>query len=149
MDININVNFNCKELIKLLRLSARFFEALDEKESKVLDGDGELPKDKEDGLIWKLEDVKKESVENDVKEEKISENFKEQIAKEEKLQKEDAYILCKEEVTLGKIREKLAAMSQQGDHKKVRELLIKYGGDRLSDVPRENYRDLLKEANSL
>ena len=149
MDININVNFNCKELIKLLRLSARFFEALDEKESKVLDGDGELPKDKEDGLIWKLEDVKKESEENDVKEEKTSENFKEPKAKEEKLQKEDAYILCKEEVTLGEIREKLAAMSQKGEHEKVRELLIKYGGERLSDVPRERYSDLLKEANSL
>ena len=149
MDININVNFNCKELIKLLRLSVRFFEALDEKESKVLDGDGDLPKDKEDGLIWKLEDVKKESEENDVKEEKTSENFKEPKAKEEKLQKEDAYILCKEEVTLGEIREKLAAMSQKGEHEKVRELLIKYGGERLSDVPRERYSDLLKEANSL
>ena len=149
MDININVNFNCKELIKLLRLSARFFEALDEKESKVLDGDGELPKDKEDGLIWKLEDVKKESEENDVKEEKTSENFTEPIAKEEKLKEEDAYVLCKEEVTLGEIREKLAAMSQKGEHEKVRELLIKYGGERLSDVPREKYRDLLKEANSL
>lgn len=149
MDININVNFNCKELIKLLRLSARFFEALDEKESKALDGDGDLPEDKEDGLIWKLEDVKKESEAKDVKEEKESENFNEPIAKEEKLQKEDAYVLCKEEVTLGDIREKLAAMSQRGEHERVRQMLIKYGGERLSDVPRERYGDLLKEANGL
>lgn len=135
MDININVNFNCRELIKVLTLSARFFQALDEKESEALGTDGELPKDKEEGLIWKLEDVKGESEEKD--------------AKEEKLKGQDAYVLCKDEVTLGDIREKLAAMSQKGDHERVRQLLIKYGGERLSDVPRENYGDLLKEANEV
>lgn len=135
MDININVNFNCRELIKVLTLSARFFQALDEKESEALGTDGELPKDQEEGLIWKLEDVKGESEEKD--------------AKEEKLKGQDAYVLCKEEVTLGDIREKLAAMSQKGDHERVRQLLIKYGGERLSDVPRENYGDLLKEANEV
>ncbi|MEW8995710.1 hypothetical protein [Clostridium sp.] len=163
MDININVNFNCKELIKLLTLSARFFEALDEKESKALDGDDDLPEDKEDGLIWKLEDVKGEREEKDAKKEKASvnftkpmtkeeiesENFQELITKEEKLKGQDAYVLCKEEVTLGDIREKLAAMSQKGEHERVRQLLIKYGGERLSDVPRERYSDLLKEANGL
>ncbi|HAR86839.1 MAG TPA: hypothetical protein DCR69_14040 [Clostridium sp.] len=135
MDININVNFNCRELIKVLTLSARFFQALDEKESEALGTDGELPKDQEEGLIWKLEDVKGESEEKD--------------AKEEKLKGQDAYVLCKEEVTLGDIREKLAAISQKGDHERVRQLLIKYGGERLSDVPRENYGDLLKEANEV
>lgn len=135
MDININVNFNCRELIKVLTLSARFFKALDEKESEALGTDGELPKDQEEGLIWKLEDVKRESEEKD--------------AKEEKLKGQDAYVLCKEEVTLGDIREKLAAISQKGDHERVRQLLIKYGGERLSDVPRENYGDLLKEANEV
>jgi len=149
MDININVNFNCKELIKLLRLSARFFEALDEKESKALDGDAELSEEKEKGLVCRLEDVKEENKEKDGKEEKESENFKEPIVKEEKLKEQDAYVLCKEEVTLGDIREKLAAMSQKGDHERVRQLLIKYGGERLSDVPRERYSDLLKEANGL
>lgn len=163
MDININVNFNCRELIKVLTLSARFFQALDEKESEALGTDGELPKDQEEGLIWKLEDVKGESEEKDAKEEKASvnftkpmtkdeiesENFKEPITKEEKLKGQDAYVLCKDEVTLGDIREKLAAMSQKGDHERVRQLLIKYGGERLSDVPRENYGDLLKEANEV
>lgn len=163
MDININVNFNCRELIKVLTLSARFFKALDEKESEALGTDGELPKDQEEGLIWKLEDVKGESEEKDAKEEKASvnftkpmtkdeiesENFKEPITKEEKLKGQDAYVLCKDEVTLGDIREKLAAMSQKGDHERVRQLLIKYGGERLSDVPRENYGDLLKEANEV
>lgn len=163
MDININVNFNCRELIKVLTLSARFFQVLDEKESEALGTDGELPKDQEEGLIWKLEDVKGESEEKDAKEEKASvnftkpmtkdeiesENFKEPITKEEKLKGQDAYVLCKEEVTLGDIREKLAAMSQKGDHERVRQLLIKYGGERLSDVPRENYVDLLKEANEV
>ncbi len=163
MDININVNFNCRELIKVLTLSARFFQALDEKESEALGTDGELPKDQEEGLIWKLEDVKGEREEKDAKEEKASvnftkpmtkdeiesENFKEPITKEEKLKGQDAYVLCKDEVTLGDIREKLAAMSQKGDHERVRQLLIKYGGERLSDVPRENYVDLLKEANEV
>ncbi len=163
MDININVNFNCKELIKLLRLSARFFEALDEKESEALEGEGKLSEDKEEGLIWKLEDVKKESEEKGDKGEKAwsnytvpmtkeaieSENFQEAIAKDVKLKGQDAYVLCKEEVTLGDIREKLAAMSQKGDHERVRQLLKKYGGERLSDVLKENYGDLLKEANEV
>ncbi len=163
MDININVNFNCRELIKVLTLSARFFKALDEKESEALGTDGELPKEKEEGLIWKLEDVKGKSEEKDAKEEKASvnftkpmtkdeiesENFQESITKEEKLKGQDAYVLCKEEVTLGDIREKLAAMSQMGDHERVRQLLIKYGGERLSDVQRENYVNLLKEANEV
>ncbi len=154
MDININVNFNCRELIKVLTLSARFFQALDEKESEALEGEGKLSEDKEDGLIWKLEDVKGEKAcENYTvpmtKEEIESENFHEQKGKEEKLKEQDAYVLCKEEVTLGHIREKLAAMSQKGDHERVRQLLIKYGGERLSDVPRENYVDLLKEANEV
>ena len=163
MDININVNFNCRELIKVLTLSASFFQALDEKESEALGADGELPKEKEEGLIWKLEDVKGESEEKDAKEEKASvnftkpmtkdeiesENFKEPITKEEKLKGQDAYVLCKDEVTLGDIREKLAAMSQKGDHERVRQLLIKYGGERLSDVLKENYGDLLKEANEV
>ncbi|WP_346886677.1 hypothetical protein [Clostridium sp. UBA4395] len=135
MDININVNFNCRELIKVLTLSARFFQVLDEKESEALGTGSELPMDQEDRLIWKLEDVKRESEEKD--------------AKEEKLKEQDAYVLCKGEVTLGDIREKLAAMSQKGDHERVRQLLIKYGGERLSDVPRENYVDLLKEANEV
>jgi len=144
-------------------LSARFFKALDEKESEALGTDDELPKDQEEGLIWKLEDVKGESEEKDAKEEKASvnftkpmtkdeiesENFKEPITKEEKLKGQDAYVLCKDEVTLGDIREKLAAMSQKGDHERVRQLLIKYGGERLSDVPRENYGDLLKETNEV
>lgn len=149
MDININVNFNCRELIKVLTLSARFFQALDEKESETLGTTGDLPKDQEEGLIWKLEDVKGEREEKDAKEEKASENFQELITKKEKLKGQDAYVLCKEEVTLGDIREKLAAMSQKGDHERVRQLLIKYGGERLSDVPRENYVDLLKEANEV
>jgi len=58
---------------------------LDEKESEALGADGELPKEKEEGLIWKLEDVKGESEEKDAKKEKASENFKEPITKEENL----------------------------------------------------------------
>ncbi len=85
MDININVNFNCRELIKVLTLSARFFQALDEKESEALGTTGDLPKDQEEGLIWKLEDVKGESEEKDAKKEKVSENFQEPITKEENL----------------------------------------------------------------
>jgi len=55
----------------------------------------------------------------------------------------------KVEVTMEKVRAKLAALMQGGRQAEVKELLKKYGGDKLSDIPEENYPELLAEAEGL
>lgn len=51
-------------------------------------------------------------------------------------------------VSLEELRAVLAEKSRDGHTEKVRELLIKYGADRLSDIDKESYEDLLKEARA-
>lgn len=53
------------------------------------------------------------------------------------------------EVTLEMVRAKLAALMQSGKQTEVKELLKKHGGEKLSDVPKENYPALLAEAEAM
>jgi hypothetical protein len=53
------------------------------------------------------------------------------------------------EVTMETVRAKLAALMQGGKQAEVKELLKKHGGDKLSDVPKENYPALLTEAEGM
>lgn len=55
----------------------------------------------------------------------------------------------KAEVTLETVRAKLAALMQGGKQAEVKELLKKHGGDKLSDIPEENYPALLAEAEAM
>ena len=52
-------------------------------------------------------------------------------------------------VTLEEVRGVLAEKSRNGKTDVVRELLAKYGGNRLSDISPEHFGDLLKEAEGL
>lgn len=52
-------------------------------------------------------------------------------------------------VTMETVRAKLAALMQGGKQAEVKELLKKHGGDKLSDVPKENYPALLTEAEGM
>jgi hypothetical protein len=52
-------------------------------------------------------------------------------------------------VTMETVRAKLAALMQGGKQAEVKELLKKHGGDKLSDVPKENYPALLTEAEEM
>ena len=52
-------------------------------------------------------------------------------------------------VTLETVRAKLAALMQSGKQAEVKELLKKHGGEKLSDVSKENYQALLKEAEAV
>lgn len=56
---------------------------------------------------------------------------------------------AKPDITLETIRGVLAEKSQQGKTAEVRELIAKYGGTKLSDVPTENYANLLHDAEVL
>jgi hypothetical protein len=54
-----------------------------------------------------------------------------------------------QEITLEEVRVKLAALMQSGKQAEVKQLLQKHGGNKLSDVPKENYPALLKDAEAV
>ena len=47
-------------------------------------------------------------------------------------------------LNLEDVRAVLAKLSQHGKTAEVKELIVKFGGAKLSDVPKENYSQLLK-----
>jgi hypothetical protein len=47
------------------------------------------------------------------------------------------------------IRAKLAKLVQDGKQAQVKELLKKHGGEKLSDIPKENYPGLSAEAEAI
>ncbi len=53
------------------------------------------------------------------------------------------------EISLEMVRAKLAALMQSGKQAEVKALLLKHGGEKLSDIPEHNYPDLLKEAEAI
>ncbi len=54
-----------------------------------------------------------------------------------------------EEVTLETVRAKLADLMQSGKQAEVKELLKRHGGDKLSDIQKENYPALLADAEAM
>ncbi len=54
-----------------------------------------------------------------------------------------------QQITLEEVRAKLAALMQNGKQAQVKELLKKHGGKKLSDVPKESYPALLKDAEAV
>lgn len=52
-------------------------------------------------------------------------------------------------VTLEEVRGFLARLSQDGKQQKVKALIEKFGGKRLSDIPKQKYGELLKEAEAI
>ena len=101
----------------------------------------------------------KSRVRNEVKSE-VKQNTKSEIKeaiKSEKLEesqtsrREEAKATMKNKetkpsITLEQLRERLALMSQQGNHENVKALLRKYGGERLTDIPEDSYEELFNEA---
>ncbi|HHW91814.1 MAG TPA: rRNA biogenesis protein rrp5 [Firmicutes bacterium] len=72
----------------------------------------------------------------------------EKLAKEKSTQpngRKDA----EREITLETVRAKLAALMQNGKQAEVKALLQKHGGERLSDIPEENYPALLSDAEGV
>lgn len=59
-------------------------------------------------------------------------------------------MLCRrQKLNLEDVRAVLAKLSQHGKTAEVKELIVKFGGTKLSDVPKENYSQLLKEAEEI
>ena len=53
------------------------------------------------------------------------------------------------EITLEEIRAKLAALTQGGKQAEVKALIKKYGGAKLSDIPKDKYPELMHEAEAM
>ena len=73
----------------------------------------------------------------------------EAAAKEEKPAKKAEKKPKAKEITLAEVRAVLAEKSRQGHTGEVKELLQKYGADKLSDVDPSRYADLMAEAEVL
>ena len=54
-----------------------------------------------------------------------------------------------QQVTMEDVRAKLGQLTKDGKQSEVKELILKFGGTKLSDVPEENYPELLKAAGEL
>jgi predicted transcriptional regulator len=52
-------------------------------------------------------------------------------------------------ITLEEVRAKLALLSQKGKEKQVKELIRKFGANKLTEVSVDNYEALLKDAEGL
>lgn len=70
-------------------------------------------------------------------------------AKENKESKKSAKPEKAKLPTLGDIRAKLAALSQDGKQVQVKELITGFGAKKLSDIPVEKYPELLEQAGKL
>ena len=74
----------------------------------------------------------------------------EKLTKEAPAQEGDTTVnIAPEEITLEEVRAKLAALMQAGKQAEVKKLLKKHGGNKLSDVPKENYPALIKDAEAV
>ena len=52
-------------------------------------------------------------------------------------------------LTMEVVRAKLAALSQAGKQAEVKALITKYGAEKLSDIPKDKYPDLIKDAEEI
>jgi hypothetical protein len=48
-------------------------------------------------------------------------------------------------ITLDELREVLIAFSRDGKQEQVKDLITRYGGKKLTDIPEEKYMDMFKE----
>jgi hypothetical protein len=51
--------------------------------------------------------------------------------------------------TLEQVRAKLAALTQSGKQAEVKALITKYGAKKLSEIPKDKYPELLKDAEGI
>ena len=94
--------------------------------------------------------MKKEFVELVVKDlEMLTSHLKELLVDEEDEKVEKPRAEPSKKISLEDVRAVLAKLSQHGKTAEVKELIIKYGATKLSDVDEGKYKDLLKDAEGI
>lgn len=94
--------------------------------------------------------MKKEVVKQVVKDlEMLTSHLKELLVDEEDGKVEKPRAEPSKKIGLEDVRAALAKLSQHGKTAEVKDLIIKYGGTKLSDVDEGKYKDLLKDAEGI
>lgn len=94
--------------------------------------------------------MKKEVVKLVVKDlEMLTSHLKELLESTEDGKVEKPRAESSKKIGLEDVRAVLAKLSQHGKTSEVKELIIKYGGTKLSDVDEGKYKDLLKDAEGI
>lgn len=94
--------------------------------------------------------MKKEVVKLVVKDlEMLTSHLKELLESAEDVKVEKTRAEPSKKIGLEDVRAVLAKLSQHGKTLEVKELIIKYGGTKLSDVDEGKYKDLLKDAEGI
>lgn len=91
--------------------------------------------------------MKRETVEVVIKDlETLASHLKELLVSEKD---ENSKTENNKKIELEDVRAVLAKLSQHGKTAEVKELIAKYGGTKLSDVPKKNYAQLLKDVEEI
>lgn len=122
MTLTINVNVKCDP--KMLEALQAFNHL-----AAGIDRPAKLPQDKP---------AKKETEKETGKTEKPKAETKKEVKAE-----------TKPEISMETVRAKLAAIAQAGKQVEVKKLLGEFGAAKLSDIPVENYADLLAKAEKI
>lgn len=94
--------------------------------------------------------MKKEVVKLVVKDlEMLTFHLKELLESAEDEKAENPRAEPSKKISLEDVRAVLAKLSKHAKTAEVKELIVKFGGTKLSDVPKENYSQLLKEAEEI
>lgn len=128
MNIKVDVNLTAPELAESIKRLAEAFLNANETENivqKVRQTEPTVKKSKRksaEKMIEEIQEEGKEAQPNNVESKKI---------------------------TLEEVRSKLALLSQDGKQTQVKALITKFGAKKLSDIPSEQYSELLEEAEAL
>lgn len=151
--MEISFNLNCKDetLITLLETIGKFVPM--PREAGKLDFKPRVRNEAKSEVKQNTKSEIKEAIKSEKLEESQTSRRGENSGREENQtsRREEAKATMKNKeskprITLEQLRERLALMSQQGNHENVKALLRKYGGERLTDIPEDSYEELFNEA---
>ena len=151
MHITVDVNVNATELSNAI-LSLAGVLSMTTKAAPVIPsfGQGEQTESKSNFTV-KIEDIKKEiapidklntAIQNSMLPEKVADST--QPATQTDPGTDPVPV-----ITLEQVRGKLAGLSQSGKQAEVKALITKFGVNKLTDIPKENYPELLAAAEAI
>lgn len=129
MNVNIDLNIKVpKEVLEILAESVRTIQNI-----PLIDNQ-EVPVEQEN-----ISEKKEPKPDSDVKEPKKPKSSKKETVEAEEVPA----------ITLEVVRGKLASLSQNGKQAQVKALIKNFGASKLSDIPKEKYQELLKQAEEI
>ncbi len=143
-----NISKLCLSLAENQNITSLNNKILRDKKEEVINNKTEIVDKKEEVINNKTEtvDKKEEVINNEIetvdKKEEIINNKTETVDKKEE-------IINNNEITVEKVRKVLAEKSKNGKTEEVKGLLMKFGANKLSKVKKEDFREIILEAEKL